>query len=270
MFVRGKLGIGFLGLIVCDLLLGIPLGAVIGFVVGSVIGHFAFDRPKQQAAYDDFKAYKHRQGEFLYYTVALCAKIAKIDQPVNRQEINHMENIMRQTFRLNEQGRRQSIKVWQETKDSQQTFDNMARAFYRDFGRERHQVLNMMDLLFSMVAADGGLHPSEEDALLRAAGVFHISRLQYDRMKSRYYATSSSRQQQQQQRWSPLDPYYAILGAEPHENLETIKQKFRRLVMQWHPDKVAARGASSEAQRHAKEKFQQINDAYERIVASRK
>ena len=40
--------------------------------------------------------------------------------------------------------------------------------------------------------------------------------------------------------------------------------------MQWHPDKQLARGASSEAVRHAKEKFQQINEAYEKILDARK
>ena len=34
--------------------------------------------------------------------------------------------------------------------------------------------------------------------------------------------------------------------------------------------KVAAKGVSAEALRHAKEKFQQINEAYERITEARK
>lgn len=40
--------------------------------------------------------------------------------------------------------------------------------------------------------------------------------------------------------------------------------------MKWHPDKIAANGASPEVARHAKEKFQQINEAYEKIVDARK
>ncbi|MBL7774808.1 MAG: DnaJ domain-containing protein, partial [Saprospiraceae bacterium] len=169
--------------------------------------------------------------------------------------------------RLPDQGRKEVIRIWNAAKDASTPFEQYARAFYQEFGRERHQVLNMMDLLFATAAADGRLQRQEEELLLRAAGLFHISRLQYDRIKYRYYQRPAT---EQQGRWSPLDPYYAILGAQPAESLDQIKKKFRKLAMQWHPDKLSAKGASSEALRHAKEKFQQINEAYEKIVEARK
>ena len=177
-----------------------------------------------------------------------------------------MEYLMRNQFRKNERGREQAIKVWKAAKDSLDPFEQFARDFYNDFGRERHHVLNMMDMLFAMAACDGGLHPREEALLLRAGGVFHISRMQYDRIKSRYYHTKST---VQQTRWTPLDPHYAILGAQPADTLEIIKKKYRALAVQWHPDKMAAKGATPEALRHAKEKFQQINEAYEKIIQVR-
>mgnify|MGYP000877141764 CR=1 FL=1 len=268
MELRGKLICGIAGVFLFDLM-GIPFGGLIGFFVGSLLGHYFFDRPKEVEAEDgQFKAYQRRQGEFLFHAFALCAKIAKADGAITRQEINHMEHLMRNQFRLNDTGRAQAIRVWKQVKDTTEPFDAYARAFYRDFGKERHHVMNMMDLLFAMAAADGGLHPREEVALLRAAGIFHIGRLQYDRIKSRYYQTKSG--PQQQQRWTPLDPHYLILGAQPNDTLETVKKKYRALAMKWHPDKIAAGGASAEALRHAKEKFQQINEAYEKIVAARK
>lgn len=256
---------GLIGLFLGDLL-GLPLGGLTGFILGSIIGHFFFDRPREvQQNEGEFRAYQKRQGQFLYHVFTLCAKLAKVDKPVNTQEIHFMERIMRQQFRLADKGRIEAIRIWNKAKESAEPFEYHAGAFFADFGRERHQVLNMMDLLFATAAADGGLHPREEEVLLRAAAIFHIGRLQYDRIRNRYYHQASP-----PQRWTPLDPYYAILGAQPHEPLETIKKKFRALALQWHPDKISARGASAEALRHAKEKFQQINEAYEKIVAARK
>ena len=247
--------------------MGIPFGGLIGFIVGSLAGHFLFDKPREKASENaEFKAYQRRQGEFLYYVFSMCAKIAKADGTVNRQEIAHMEFLMRNQFRMNDQGRAQAIKIWKQAKDSTDPFDHYARAFYRDFGRERHHVMNMMDLLFAVSAADGGLHPREEVILLRAAGIFHIGRLQYERLKSRYYQSRTGTQQ----RWTPLDPHYAILGAQPSDSLDVIKKKYRALAMKWHPDKFFANGSSTDAVRHAKEKFQQINEAYEKIVEARK
>ncbi|HRI62477.1 MAG TPA: TerB family tellurite resistance protein, partial [Saprospiraceae bacterium] len=257
MELKGKIICGLAGIFLFDLL-GIPFGGLIGFVVGSLAGHFLFDKPKENAASDaEFKAYQRKQGEFLYHVFSLCAKIAKADGAVNRQEIAHMEYLMRNQFRMNDRGRTQAIKIWKQAKDSTDPFDHYARAFYRDFGRERHHVMNMMDLLFAMSAADGTLHPREEMILLRAAGIFHIGRLQYERLKSRYYQSKSA----PQQRWTPLDPHYAILGVQPTDSLEAIKKKYRSLAVKWHPDKLLANGASPEALRHAKEKFQQINEA---------
>lgn len=257
---------GLVGLFLGDSI-GMPFGALFGFVIGSVLGFVLIDRPlEQEAGEAQFKAYQRRQGEFLRHVIALCAKLAKVDGTVNRSEVNHMERLMRYQFRLSDSNRAYSIRVWNEVKESPEPFDAYARAFYRDFGTERHHVMNMMDLLFSMSAADGGLHPREEELLLRAAGIFHIGRLQFDRIKSRYYQMPPGAQQ----RWTPLDPYYAILGAQPGESLDAIKKKFRTLAFQWHPDQVASRNASPDAMRHAKEKFQQINEAYEKIVTARK
>lgn len=264
--LKGKIICGLAGIFLFDLL-GIPFGGLIGFIVGSLAGHFLFDQPKESAVADaEFKAYQRKQGEFLYHVFSLCAKIAKADGAVNRQEIAHMEFLMRNQFRMNDRGRAQAIKIWKQAKDSIDPFDHYARAFYRDFGRERHHVMNMMDLLFAMSAADGTLHPREEMTLLRAAGIFHIGRLQYERLKSRYYQSKSA----PPQRWMPLDPHYAILGAQPTDSLDVIKKKYRALAMKWHPDKIASNGSSPEVTRHAKEKFQQINEAYEKIVEARK
>ena len=266
--IKGKVLCGIAGIFLFDLL-GLPFGGLIGFFVGSWLGHYFFDQPKETATSDsEFKAYQRRQGEFVFHVFRLCAKMAKADGPINEREVSHMENLMRHQFRMNEKGRLQAVKIWKNAKESNDTFDQYARAFYEGFGRDRHHVLNMLDLLFATAAADGGLHPREEELLLRAAGIFQVGRLQYERVKARFYQGGRAGQSQQQARWSPLDPHYAILGAEMSDPIDVIKKKYRALAMQWHPDKMAAKGVSTEALRHAKEKFQQINEAYERVLKS--
>ncbi|MCB0526542.1 MAG: TerB family tellurite resistance protein [Lewinellaceae bacterium] len=270
MELKGKLLFGIAGMILFDLM-NVPLGGLIGFFVGSLAGHYLLDKPRETTDSEStFRAYQRRRGEFLFHVFRLCAKMAKSDGAVSKPEVTLMENLMRNHFRLNDKSRSQAIRVWKQAKDSSDSFDQYARAFYHEFGRERHQVMNMMDLLFATAAADGGLHPREEELLLRAAGIFHIGRMQYDRIKSRYYQTNYRQYKQQQGKWSALDPHYAILEAKPTDSLEIIKKKYRALAVKWHPDKMLANGASSEALRHAQEKFQKINDAYDKILEARK
>lgn len=266
--LKGKLFFGIAGMVLFDLI-GVPLGGLLGFFIGSLAGHYMFDMPREHSESErEFRAYQQRHGEFLFHVFRLCAKMAKSDGAVSQKEIILMEHLIRNHFRMSDRGRADAIRIWKQAKDSRETFDQFAQAFYSDFNRERHQIMNMMDLLFATAAADGGLHPREEELLLRAAGIFHIGRMQYERVKSRYY--HSGQRPASNNTWTPLDPHYAILGASPTDSPDTIKKKYRALAMKWHPDKIAAGGASSEALRHAKEKFQQINDAYERIMEARK
>ncbi|MBN8682456.1 MAG: TerB family tellurite resistance protein [Chitinophagales bacterium] len=267
MKLQGKVIGGVIGMILGRILLKLPIGVLVGFIAGSVLGHYFFDQFREAEAEDsENKEYRRRQGQYLYFVFALCAKMAKADGAVNRQEINHMEVLMRTQFRLNDRDRNYAIKIWKEAKESEHAFEVYAAKFYQEFGRERYQVMNMIDYLFSMAACDGGLHPLEEQTLLKAAGIFHISRMQYERVKARYYHVPPSRQQS----WNALDPYYAILGAESHESMDAIKKKFRALALKWHPDTVGGGNASPEVLRHAKEKFQKINEAYEKISEARK
>lgn len=271
MEIKGKILCGIAGIILFDLL-RIPFGGLIGFFVGSWLGHYFFDQPKEKEQSDsEFKAYQRRQGEFVFHVFRLCAKMAKADGHINEREVLHMENLMRHQFRMNERSRSQAVKIWKNAKESNDPFEQYARAFYEGFGRDRHHVVNMLDLLFATAAADGGLHPREEEMLLRAAGIFQIGRLQYERVKARYYhSRMGGGGGQTQPRWNPLDEEYTTLGAEATDSLDVIKKKYRALAMQWHPDKVAAKGVSAETLRHAKEEFQKINEAYEKITEARK
>ena len=55
--------------------------------------------------------------------------------------------------------------------------------------------------------------------------------------------------------------YYKILGVEKDASQEEIKKAFRKLAVKYHPDKQGDKSESEKEQ--AKQKFQEINDAYE-------
>ncbi len=267
MGVNGKILGGIIGMIVLDLM-GVPMGALWGFLLGAFIGHLFIDRAAfSEEIPADIRHAQRRQGAFIYYLFCLGARLAKADGPVNRREIQFMEQLMRQRLRLSEQGRRDAIRVWNEAKHASTSFVAHAQAFYREFNQERYRVLDMFDLLFALSAADSSrLHPAEEELLLRAAGLFHISRLHFERIRARYFPLETSTSQFN---WSPLDPYYALLGASPADSVAMVKKKYRQQALKWHPDRVQARGGSAEAIRHAQEKFRQITEAYEKIMEAR-
>ncbi|ROR03015.1 DnaJ domain-containing protein [Desulfosoma caldarium] len=60
---------------------------------------------------------------------------------------------------------------------------------------------------------------------------------------------------------------YDILGISPEADMETIKKAYHRKAAQYHPDKVNHLG--EELQQLAKEKFQEIQWAYETVMRAR-
>lgn len=62
---------------------------------------------------------------------------------------------------------------------------------------------------------------------------------------------------------------YILLQSKPEDDLETIKRNYRRLLMEYHPDKLG-NGASESIKQHAKEMTQKLVEAYETIEGLRK
>lgn len=53
--------------------------------------------------------------------------------------------------------------------------------------------------------------------------------------------------------------YYNVLGVSSDSNVDEIRRAYRKLAMQWHPDKCTR---SPSLLGEAKRKFQQIQEAY--------
>lgn len=265
MQLKGKVFASLAGAVLGGVIFKSFLGLAAGTILGFLLGHRFFDEPREETTGKEYAAYLDRKRRFVFHVFALCAKIAKADGAVTKPEIRLMQNLLKQQFKLPESQHAALYDIWRKSKDAPKSFDEMAQAFFQEFSQDRNRVLDMMHLLFEIAAADGNLHPREEQMLQRAAAIFHIGRMQYERIKSRFFYT-----QEIEQQWQPTDPYYALLGVQPSDSLETIKKKYRELAKKWHPDRLSSTGASPEVLKHGKEKFQQINDAYERILQMKK
>lgn len=61
---------------------------------------------------------------------------------------------------------------------------------------------------------------------------------------------------------------YTTLESTPQDDFDIIKRNYRRLLMEYHPDKLGS-NASTSIQNHAKEMSQKLNEAYEIIKKQR-
>ena len=94
------------------------------------------------------------------------------------------------------------------------------------------------------------------------ASALEIKRHDFERLIGafeQFYANKASTKQM------GIQNAYAILGATPDEEMESIKKKYRALVKEYHPDILMGQGKDQSIIEAATAKLQEINEAYELI-----
>jgi DnaJ-class molecular chaperone len=66
----------------------------------------------------------------------------------------------------------------------------------------------------------------------------------------------------------PTDNAYGVLGLGPDASDADVDRAYRRLIAQYHPDRLG--GAAEELREQAERRAREINGAYDRIRARRK
>jgi len=121
--------------------------------------------------------------------------------------------------------------------------------------------LQLLHFLFGIAKADGQLDENEVRV------IFYISRHMgimeddiYSVLNMFYTSGTGSKADQ-------LEASYKVLGVSPQASDDEVKKAYRKKAVEYHPDKVSH--LSEEARNAAKEKFQQLNNAYEKIRKER-
>ena len=185
---------------------------------------------------------------FTIAVIALGAKMAKSDGSVKKEEVK----VFRRIFHIPESEVAAAGKVFNLARQDVAGYDVYARRIRKMFG-ERHQtLLDLMESLFHIALADGEYHPKEDEFLQNVNEIFGFSGREFLKLKARFVEVE-------------MDAH-EILGIEPYSNIKEIKRAYKDKVLEYHPDKLIARGMPEEAIKLAQTKLSQINNAYEQLV----
>ena len=226
--------------------LGFMVGGPIGAVLGAVLGHHTLDSGNALS----FEEQRH--GIFFVATFSMLGKLSKADGVVSAQEIELVEQIMKDHLRLPQDARKFAIGLFTAAKDSDNTFEEYAQQFQEEFKDHPEVMASLVDLLLRLAHADGVLHPLEQQMIDAAVRIFNIYP-EYEQLKARYSSVND------------LHRCYEVLGAAQGETLSEIKKKYRRLAMNYHPDRVQSRGVPPELAAASEDRFKEIQNAFDVI-----
>lgn len=246
-------------------IIGLMRGGLIGAIFGVFLGHMV-DR-----FLSGLGGASRTRDAFFGAMFSTLGHINKADGRVTKAEIEAAEQLMRR-LQLNGEERQRAIQFFQQGKESDFNLDATLREFARH-SMLRHELRIMfVELLLEAAMADGALTPAEKDILKRSCVALHIPANVFSAMLRARQAgagpTYGHRQQVPNQGQS-VPQSYATLGLKADASTQEVKRAYRKLVSQYHPDKLISQGLPDEMMEMSKKRVREINAAYDTIKASR-
>jgi DnaJ like chaperone protein len=237
-------------------------GAILGFFIGSVIDRArAYGtggiNPLQNAL---------RQTVFLETLFILMGRIAKADGRVTEAEIAHAEALMGK-LGMTPEHRTQAIALFKRGVDPATNIELAFSRFMSVCGQTKSLKDVLLAYLITQAVADGHLHPSEETVLADIA-----TRLGYDQASFKHLLDMVLNQTHfagGPPTEHALDDAYKALGVTKENTDQEIKRAYRKLISQYHPDKLIGQGLPEDMIAMATEKAKEIQLAHDLIQKSR-
>jgi DnaJ like chaperone protein len=219
---------------------GLFVAGPVGALVGAVAGHFFLDRDGDPGV------------TFTIAIIALAGKMARADGVVTEQEFN----VFQRVFGIPSHEEANVRRIFNLARQDVAGFEHYAGQIARLFMGNPAMLEDILDGLFEIAKADGVLHPCEAKFLERVAEIFGFAPNEFRRIRASHFAPELT------------DPY-VILGVSYAADDDELKQTYRRLVRENHPDSLMARGVPAEFIKLANDKLAAINTAYEKIQSER-
>lgn len=294
---------GFLGFITAG-----PLGALAGIALGALFdkglkavgedtgeyaqgrggsafggGNSAFGGTGGYGQQGYSQAYEGQRNSFMFSLLVLSSYIIRADGRVMHSEMELVRQFLRQNFGSAAQAQGEDIilKLFEQQKlmgmeQYRTVIQDSCRQIQRNMVYE--QRLQLLGFLVMIAKADGEVVMAEIEALKEVAIHMGLSAGDVEQMlymgggyyQNGYqsgsqggYRSSANAQNQQSQ----LAAAYKVLGISPTATDAEVKSAYRKMALKHHPDKVSALG--EDVRKAAEKKFQEINDAKDRIYKAR-
>lgn len=241
-----------------------PLGALAGFALGSLFDvdksvtggtYYGQEQPTGESAYTG------QRNSFLFSMLVMASYIIKADGRVMHSEMEFVRQFLRVNFGESavSEGQQILLNLFEQQKRMDSQDPQAFKRTIRDCGRQissnlsYEERLQLLNFLVNIAKSDGNVCNEEIAALKEVATYMGLSVKEVESMLNLG--------------GDSLEQAYKVLEVEPSATNEEVRAAYRRLALKHHPDRVATLG--EDIKKAAEEKFQEINNAKEKIYKAR-
>ena len=237
-----------------------PLGALAGFAIGSLFDNANANENMtgDSGQQDEFMG---QWNSFLFSMLVMASYIIRADGRIMHSEMEYVRNFLRNNFgeAAVSEGEQILLNLFEKRKQMDKTNPMAFRNTINQCGQQiaenmtYEERLQLLSFLAQIAKSDGNVCKEEIDALREVALSMGMSYQEVESMLN--------------MRGKSLDEAYKVLEVSPDATDEEVRAAYKKMALKHHPDRVATLG--EDIRKAAEEKFQDINNAKERIYKAR-
>lgn len=238
--------ISFVGSLIYTGIIGI-------LVLMAMFWGFSYWIKKKVVDYEQSQTESHNR--FVWLLVNILIHTAKIDGQITKDEVQTIHRFFQNNLRYSQTQMHWVKELVKEATNSTQSLDTLLAEFKSTFAYEPRLIL--LELVYQVLYTKTEVPEDELEIARYIARYLDIPEYDQRTVEAKYkygqqYSSSSPGYDQSAK-------HYATLGLEKGATAEDIKKAYRKLSMQYHPDKV--RHLGDEFRAIAEEKMKEINAA---------
>ena len=254
---------------------GMIFGAVIGYLFlhtllgvigGALLGYFFIEQriTRPNISREELERI---QAIFFNTVFMMLGYVAKADGHISENEIKLTETYM-EKMGLTAEHKREAIRLFK--LGTEPDFNSQAQL--KAFMGVAHHSPNLRQMLLvylvNVAMADGSLGSDEARILREVASTLGFSRIAFEQLLQMIGAQNSFAGNHQSGA-NDVAIAYQALGVTKDNSDAEIKKAYRKLMSQYHPDKLIGQGLPDDMIKAATERSQEIQAAYDVITKSR-
>ncbi len=240
------------------------LGALLGYFLGSVVDRF---RAFGSVGMNPFSA-PRRQSIFLETVFISMGKLAKVDGHITEHEITHVEQFMLK-LGMSSEHRLKAIALFKRGASQKFDLNPKLNEFIAICGYSSSLKQMLLVYLIIMGISDGQLNTAEVNLLRDIGQRLGYGEAAFEQLLDMVLNQTHFADGQTTMSANAVEDAYKALGVTQDSSDKEIKKAYRKLMSQYHPDKLMGQGVPEEMISVATEQAKEVQIAYDLIKKHR-